>query len=100
MDYQVILSPSARNDLRVIVRYISMDAPDQAIVFGKFLVSKTRQVGQFPEWGRVVPEFGDPLMREIIVRSYRVIYRINHPRKLVEVVRYWHAARGEPTLEP
>lgn len=28
MDYQVVLSPSARADLRDIVRYISFDAPE------------------------------------------------------------------------
>jgi plasmid stabilization system protein ParE len=30
MDYQVVLSPSARADLRDIVRYISIDNPDAA----------------------------------------------------------------------
>jgi plasmid stabilization system protein ParE len=41
MDYQVVLSPSARSDLRAIVRYISFDAPDRALEFGQFLVSRT-----------------------------------------------------------
>jgi len=41
MDYQVVLSPSARADLRDIVRYISFDAPDRALQFGLFLISRT-----------------------------------------------------------
>ena len=78
MDYQVILSPSACADLRDIVRYISLDAPDRALRFGQFLVSQTKRLAQFPELGRVVPEFRDDLVREIIVRSYRVVDRLNH----------------------
>ena len=67
MDYQVILSPSAHRDLRDIVRYISFDSPDRALSFGRFLITHTKSLGQFPEWGRVVPEFGDPDTREIVV---------------------------------
>src|SRR5437773_9686495 len=56
MDYQVVLSPSARADLRDIVRYISSDAPDRALEFGLFLVSRTRLLAQSPQLGRIVPE--------------------------------------------
>jgi plasmid stabilization system protein ParE len=73
MDYQVVLAPSARADLRDIVRYISFDAPDRALEFGLFLVSRTRLLAQSPELGRVVPEFEDGFIREIIVRSYRIV---------------------------
>jgi toxin ParE1/3/4 len=94
MDYQVVLSPSARADLRDIVRYISFDAPDRALQFGLFLISRTRLVAQSPELGRIVPEFENPFIREIVVRSYRVVYRLDDARHLVEVIRFWHAARG------
>lgn len=94
MDYQVVLSLSARAGLRDIVRYISFDAPDRALQFGLFLISRTRLLAQSPELGRVVPEFEDPLIREIVVRSYRVIYRLDDSRRLVEV----HAARGAPDI--
>jgi toxin ParE1/3/4 len=98
MDYQVVLSPSARADLRDIVRYISFDAPDRALQFGLFLIARTRLLAQSPELGRVVPEFEDPFIREIVVRSYRVVYRLDDSRRLVEVIRFWHAARGTPEI--
>jgi len=60
VDYKVIAAPSARLDLRDIVRYISQDAPERAILFGQFLINKTRILGKFPELGRKVPEFSDP----------------------------------------
>ena len=98
MDYQVVLSRSARADLRDIVRYISFDAPDRALEFGRFLISRTRFLAQSPELGRLVPELADPFIREIIVRSYRVVYRLDDSRHLVEVIRFWHAARGTPEI--
>jgi len=98
MAYQVVLSPSARADLRNVIHYISLDAPDQALQFGRFLISHTKSLAQFPEMGRVVAEVGDSSMREIIVRSYRVVYRVNHSEHLVEVIRFWHAARGIPEV--
>jgi toxin ParE1/3/4 len=99
MGYQVALAPSARRDLRDIVRYISLDSPERAVTFGQFLVSSTKRLADFPEMGRVVPEFGDPSIREIVVRAYRVIYRLNHRDCRVDVARFWHGARGTPEIE-
>ena len=82
MDYQVELSSSAESDIQYIVRYISIDDPDQALHFGRFLMDHARGLAQFPERGRVVPEFDDDSVRELIVRSYRIIYRLNHKSTL------------------
>lgn len=57
MDYQVVLSASERADLQNIVRYVSADAPERAVLFGQFLVSHTKLLARFPDMGRVVPEF-------------------------------------------
>jgi len=46
----------------------------------------------------MVPEFDIPTLREIIVRAYRIVYRVDHESKLIEVARVWHAARGTPGL--
>ena len=50
MGYQVALSPSARRDLRDIVRYISDDSPDRAVAFAQFLVSSTKRLADFRSW--------------------------------------------------
>ena len=49
--------------------------------------------------GRVVPEFGDPSIREIVVRSYWVIHRLDHDDCRVDVARFWHGVRGTPEIE-
>jgi len=98
MGYSVALSPSGRRDLRDIVRYISLDSPERALTFGNFLVTQLRRLADYPELGRVVPEFDDPSIREIVVRNYRVIYRLDHGRQRVDIARFWHGARGNPEI--
>jgi plasmid stabilization system protein ParE len=98
MDYQVKLSRSAQSDIEDIVRYISIDDPDQALRFGTLLIHHAKGLAQFPERGRVVPEFADDSIRELIVRKYRIVYRLNHNEHLIEVIRFWHAARDTPYL--
>ena len=98
MDYQVILSVPARSDLQNIVHYIPLDDREQARRFGMFLIQQARSLGQFPERGRVVPEFEDKSIREIIVKDYRVVYRVDRDKRTIEIVRFWHTGRGTPAL--
>ena len=80
-----------------LVRYIARQAsPEIAERFGLQLVEKSLSLATLPERGRVVPEVGLPF-REIIFRSYRIVYRLSDG--LVEVVRFWHAARGVPQID-
>lgn len=93
MDYQVRLSRSARLDIQDIVRYISIDDSVRALRFGRFLIEHTRSLSQFPELGRIVPEINNESIREIIVKSYRIVYRVDHEQRTIEVIRFWHAGR-------
>jgi toxin ParE1/3/4 len=43
-------------------------------------------LAQFPRSGRMVPEFGDENVRELIVYSYRVIYRIHEQEAVIAAV--------------
>ena len=98
MAYKLIWSPASRDDLRDVVTFISRDSPSRAETFAYRLISETDKLQDFSELGRVVPEYQVPTIREIIVRSYRIVYRVDHDRKLVEIARVWHAGRGTPEL--
>ncbi len=74
MGWQVIIAPSARSDLADIVRYIAQHNSDAAARLGYELITRAENLAQFPEIGRMVPEFRNRDLREIICRSYRVIY--------------------------
>lgn len=66
----------ARDDLRDIHRFVQRDSPRAAEVLVARLLESARRLESFPRSGRVVPEFADVAHREIILGSYRVIYRL------------------------
>lgn len=98
MDFEIVLAPRAIQDLQEIVRYISIDNPERAESFGRELITKIRMLAAFPEMGRVVPEFNEPHIREIIHKSYRIVYRVRLQERRIEVSRFWHGARGIPNF--
>ena len=98
MGFRVILTPKSQNDLRVIVTFIAEDNPDRARTFGNELIDQALSLAAFPERGRMVPEIGDPAVREIVHGSYRIIYEIFSEQPTVYVLRFWHASRGAPSI--
>jgi plasmid stabilization system protein ParE len=44
----------------------------------------------------MVPEYGNPAVREIIHGSYRIVYELLREPNAVFVLRFWHGARGTP----
>ncbi len=98
MAYKLIWSPAARDDLHNIVMFIARENPERAMSFGYQLISETDRLHNFPELGRIVPEYGNQRLREIIFRPYRIVYRVNRDRKMCEIARVWHSARGVPPI--
>jgi plasmid stabilization system protein ParE len=98
MAYKLIWSPAARDDLHNIVVFIARDNPEGAMSFGYQLISETDRLQNFPELGRIVSEYENQRLREIIFRPYRIVYRVNHDRKICEIARVWHSARGVPPI--
>jgi len=93
-----IIWEQARDDLQAIVLFIAADNPPVAESFGCRLMSKVDVLGQYPLIGRVVPEENDETIREIIVRPYRIIYKVLADQQVVGIARVWHGARGEPEV--
>ena len=98
MDFKVFLSNDALSDLERIVAYIASHNPVAAERLGNQLLDAALSLCTFPERGRTVPEFRRTELREIIFRSYRIIYRINTTDQSLEIVRFWHGARGFPRI--
>jgi plasmid stabilization system protein ParE len=98
MAFKIIWSEQARDDLQSIVLFIAQDNPPVAESFGYLLMSKVDVLAQFPQLGRVVPEENDETVREMIFRSYRIIYKVLLEKQMVAIARVWHGARGEPDI--
>jgi plasmid stabilization system protein ParE len=98
MACQLIWAPSARLDLRELTSYIAESRPIATARFVKQVFHVVEHLADFPESGRVVPEFADPNIREVIRRPCRIVYRVKSQERIVEIARIWHAARGIPQL--
>ena len=79
--YQIRWTANAKADLLNIVGYIKEDNADAAKNVYERLRGKAQSIKLFPLRGRVVPELlkeGITLYREIIVRPYRIMYKIEN----------------------
>lgn len=81
---KVVWTENAVTDLESIEDYISYDSPERAIVFVEKLLSKVESLKDHVMRGRIVPEFGDKNIRELIEGNYRIVYRI--ARQKIEIL--------------
>lgn len=76
--YKIKWSNIAENDLKKIIEFIAKDNVTNARKVFWLIKEKTAELYQLPDRGRIVPElldYGITLYREIIVSSWRIIYR-------------------------
>jgi toxin ParE1/3/4 len=92
----VLWTEQARADLAAIRAFISQDSPHFASVIVSRLIAATERLVPFPESGRAVPEFDDPMVREVVQRPYRIVYRIVGVDEL-HVLTVHHASQSFPT---
>ena len=82
---KVAWSEPAVADLVAIHDYIARDSPRYAQRFVERLIAAAEPLESFPQLGRIVPE-GDGRHRELLVRSYRIIYRVEGQEILIVTV--------------
>lgn len=93
----ILWSPQALHDLESIREYIARDSTLYADLVVRRIVAGVDRLASFPESGRVVPERGDPKIREVIVKPYRIVYRRQSAE--IEIVTVFLASRLLPDLE-
>ena len=77
MKASIVWSERARSDLIGILDYIAMDSSDAARTFIASLMQKVEALADFPRLGRVVPEYSNADLREIIFGKYRIVYTVS-----------------------
>lgn len=70
----------ATTDLEALAEYIARDSAFYASAFVQEIRDASRSLNEFSERGRIVPELGNPNIRELFVREYRLIYSIEESR--------------------
>jgi len=82
---------TAKDDLQAIWDYIARDSVFYANKFTDELLSAADVLKGSPKIGRIIPEIKDPNAREVIHRSYRIMYVIKG--NTVFVTQITHGAR-------
>ncbi|MBA7547798.1 hypothetical protein ES705_40234 [subsurface metagenome] len=81
----------ARDDINHIAEYISQDSESTARTFTENLIDSIKRLKDFPLSGRIVPEYNNTPIREIIFKKYRLIYRIKD--NVVQILNVFHGSK-------
>ena len=87
---------TAVEHLAKIHAYMAHDSPAYASRVVDRLTRRSKQIGRFPNSGRVVPESDHPQVREVIEGAYRIVYRIKE--KQIDVIAVIHGAQHSPWM--
>ena len=73
---KVIWTHESLAKLAEIEEFISRDSPRRAKKFINYLIERGESISINPMIGHMFPEILNPLIRELIVKNYRIIYRL------------------------
>lgn len=89
---QISVSTSAFADLEGIISYYNeQGVPDIGSNFVKAIIKHIHVLSDHPDLGRVVPEFEQEHIREILHKPFRVVYQRNVSS--IEIIRVWRSER-------
>ena len=87
----VIWTREAVEKLNEIEEFIGTDNPERAETFINHLIERGESILQNPKIGRAVSEILNPEIREIIVKKYRIVYRIK--KEKIEILTVFEGHR-------
>lgn len=83
---------SAVADLEDIIDwYTDQQVPEVGKRMVGEVITQVERLADFPESGRIVPEFELPNLREIVYPTFRIVYRVDAAR--IRIVRVWRSER-------
>ena len=91
MAYEIAWAESAVSSLLETIEFIARDSPSYAAAFALRVERAAASLTELPDRGRRVREFDDPSVRELLVDSHRLIYRVRAGR--VVILACVHKAR-------
>lgn len=93
----VIWTKPALDSLLEVISHIKLDNPSAAYRLAATIKAKVTRLHEFPESGRIVPEFPSSGLREVIVQNHRIIYQIRQNPLRVAILAVRHGARLLPS---
>jgi plasmid stabilization system protein ParE len=89
-------TPQAADDLQAIHDFIARDSPRYARAEIERVLAAIDRLEAFPNCGRIVPEYRQDDVRELLERPYRIVYRTRAGSAIVLMI--FRASRLIPTL--
>lgn len=90
---KLFISSSVKMDLSEIVQHIADDNPTAARNWFNEINEAISKLTSFPTLGRIVPEYSDETIREIIKGPYRIVYRLNIDKESICIIAIHHSKR-------
>lgn len=87
-------SKTSNYDILQIYSYIYQDSLYYAVNTINGIAKTTDNLEIFPYLGRKVPEYDLEKLRELIYKSYRIIYEVQLNKIIIH--RIWHSRRNLP----
>lgn len=91
---KVLISNEAKQNVIDIYEYIAKDSIKYAIKTTKDIKKLIHDLEKSPYLGRYVPELQNKHYREIIYKSYRIIYSIAEKEKIIYIHFVIHGKRN------
>ena len=90
----------ALSDLKGVYKYIAKDSSRYAQITVNKIYRHVESLKKQPYSGRIVPEFEDKSIKELIVGNYRIVHLIVSEYQ-IDILRIYHSARklNENTLK-
>jgi toxin ParE1/3/4 len=94
VDYRVLITDAALDDLKGIVSFIAKDDPHAAVRVGERLIDRALSLGEMP----ARCPFHDAVrgIRKMTAAPFQIYYCHNEGEGVVHILHFWHAARLFP----
>ncbi len=97
MDYRLVYTQKALNDLAEIVGHIAEDDGEAASRFGSSLIEHIELLVRFPRMGGPIRK--RPQIRKLLHSPFLIYYLLHEHKHQIEIVHIRHGARKPPKSE-
>lgn len=89
---EISLSSSALDDLESVINHYTKEGVAHiGVRYAEDIIGHVQVLAAHPDLGRIVPEFGQATIRELIHGPFRVVYL--RETDAIKVIRVWRSER-------
>jgi toxin ParE1/3/4 len=89
---KIVWTEISLTDLKEVFDFIAEDSIRYASITVDRIYNRVQSISIYPYSGRIVREFNEEILREVIEGRYRIIYRIKSNTQ-IDIIRVYHTSR-------